>query len=314
MTDEAVCVIGIDIAKDRCDVAVLPSGEHWSSATTPEVLAQLVQRCGNARPTLMVCEATGGYEVPVVSALAAAGLPVVVVNPRQVRDFAKALGRLAKTDQIDAEVIAQFGLTVRPAVRPLKDEQTRELQGLITRHRQLVEMRVAEQNRLAQARGVVRTDIEAHIAWLSQRLHDTDRGLRAQLRATAMWRGKDDLLQSIRGVGPLTSAQCLAQLPELGRLNRREIAALAGIAPFNRDSGTLQGHRTIWGGRAAVRNALYMATLSAIRCNPRIKAHYQHLIAAGKPSKVALVACMRKLLIIMNAILKSGTPWQLQVT
>ncbi|MGH8402508.1 MAG: IS110 family transposase [Gammaproteobacteria bacterium] len=314
MSEVAFCVIGIDIAKDSCEVAVRPGTEQWSSATTPEALAQLVARCRSVRPDLMVCEATGGYEVIVVSALATAQLPVVVVNPRQVRDFAKALGRLAKTDRIDAEVIAQFGLKLRPAVRPLKDAQTRELQDLITRHRQLVQMRVAEQNRLPQARGTVRTGIEAHIAWLTARLHDTDADLHAQLRASPVWREKDDLLQSIRGVGPLTSASCLAQLPELGRLNRREIAALAGVAPFNRDSGTLKGRRTIWGGRAPVRTGLYMATLSAIRCNPRMKAHYAHLIAAGKPPKVALVACMRKLLVIMNAILKSRTPWQPQMT
>lgn len=314
MSESAFCVIGIDIAKDGCEVMVLPSMEQWSSATTPETLGELVQRCLTKQPDLMVCEATGGYEVPVVSALAAAALPVVVVNPRQVRDFAKALGRLAKTDRIDARVIAEFGLKVRPEVRPLKDAETRALQSLLARHRQLIEMRVAEQNRLDQTVGKVRAGIQAHIAYLNACLRDTDQDLHNQLRESSVWREKDDLLQSIRGVGPVTSAQCLAQLPELGRLNRREIAALAGVAPFNRDSGTLQGHRAIWGGRAPVRSALYMATLSAIRCNPSIKAHYAHLRAHGKPPKVALVACMRKLLVTMNAILKSGTPWQPQMT
>ena len=275
------------------------------------------------QPNLLVCEATGGYAVPVVSALAAAALPVVVVNPRQIRDFAKALGRLAKTDRIDAAVIAEFGLKVRPAIRPLKNDAARALQSLLARHRQLVEMRVTEQNRLAQSRGRVRTGIEAHIAYLAACLRDTDRDLHDRLRASPVWREKDDLLQSIRGVGPSTSAQCLAQLPELGRLNRREIAALAGVAPFNRDSGTLQGHRTVWGGRAPVRclsacdaqaGALYLATLSAVRCNPVIRAHYQPLRDTGKPPKVAWVACMRKLLVIMNAILKTKTPWRFQTT
>ena len=314
MSESEFCVIGIDIAKDSCELAVLPGAERWSSATAPEALGELVQRCRVRQPNLLVCEATGGYEVPVVSALAAAALPVVVVNPRQIRDFAKALGRLAKTDRIDAAVIAEFGLKVRPAIRPLKNDEARALQSLLARHRQLVEMRVTEQNRLAQSRGRVRTGIEAHIAYLAACLRDTDRDLHDRLRESPVWREKDDLLQSICGVGPLTSAQCLAQLPELGRLNRREIAALAGVAPFNRDSGTLQGHRTVWGGRAPVRCALYMATLSAVRCNPVIRAHYQHLRDTGKPPKVALVACMRKLLVIMNAILKTKTPWRFQTT
>lgn len=314
MSESAFGVIGIDIAKDGCEVMVLPSAEHWSSATTSAALGALAQRCAATQPDLMVCEATGGYEVAVVSALAAAALPVVVVNPRQVRDFARALGRLAKTDRIDARGIAEFGLKVRPEIRPLKDAETRALQSLLARHRQLIEMRVAEQNRLGQTAGKVRAGIQAHIAYLNACLRDTDRDLHNQLRQSPVWREKDDLLQSVRGVGSLTSAQCLAQLPELGRLNRREIAALVGIAPFNRDSGTLRGHRAIWGGRAPVGSALYMATLSAIRYNPPIKAHYAHLLARGKPPKVALVACMRKLLVTMNAILKSGTPWQPQMT
>lgn len=312
MSEKALCVIGIDIAKESCEVAVLPQRAHWSSGVTPAALAALIERCRDLEPNLIVCEATGGYELPVVSALAAAALPVVVVNPRQVRDFAKATGTLAKTDRLDAEVIARFGLAVRPAIRALPDAETRELQAYVVRHRQLIEMLVAEQNRLAQVQGMVRINIQAHIVWLKQCLHDTDQQLRKRLRASPVWRVQDDLLQSIPGVGPLTSTHCLAQLPELGRLNRREIAALVGLAPFNRDSGTLAGHRTIWGGRARVRNALYMATLSAIRCNPTIKPHYQHLIASGKPPKVALIACMRKLLVIMNAMLKNQTHWQPQ--
>lgn len=312
MSENALCVIGVDIAKDSCEVAVQPSGEHWSSATVPEALTRMVARCREAHPDLIVCEATGGYEVPLVSALAAAGLPVVVVNPRQVRDFAKATGQLAKTDRIDAAVIAQFGVALRPAVRPLPQAETRELQGYLARHRQLIEMLVAEQNRLPLAAGVVRADIHAHIAWLKQRLHDTDQHLQERLRASPVWREQDDLLQSIPGIGPITSAHCLAQLPELGHLTRREIAALVGLAPFNRDSGTLTGHRTIWGGRRSVRNALYMATVSAIRCNPIIRTCYRHLTDQGKPPKVALVACMRKLLVIMNAMLKTQTSWQAQ--
>lgn len=313
MSEKSFCVIGLDVAKGSCEVAVLPGGEHWSNETESESLTALVHRCQALCPDLMVCEATGGYEVPVVSALAAANLPIVVVNARQVRDFAKAAGRLAKTDRIDAEVIAQFGQRLRPAVRPLPEPATRELQGWLARHRQLVEMLVAEQNRLGLATGVVRADIQAHIAWLKQRLHDTDQHLREQLENSPVWRARDELLQSIPGVGPLTSASCLVQLPELGRLNRREIAALVGVAPFNRDSGTLQGRRTIWGGRAAVRRTLYMATLSAVRCNPVIRACYHRLTTLHKPPKVALVACMRKLLTIMNAMLKSHTPWQPQI-
>lgn len=312
MSDKAFCVIGIDMARDSCEVAVIPGPARWRSASTPGALIELVSQCREQRPDLIVCEATGGYEVPAVSALAAAGLPVVVVNPRQVRDFARATGVLAKTDRLDAEVIARFGSAVRPPVRPLAQAETRELQAYLARHRQLIEMLVAEQNRLPHAQGAVRADIQAHITWLKQRLHDTDQQLNERLRASPVWRAQDDLLQSIPGVGPLTSAHCLAQLPELGHLNRREIAALAGLAPFSRDSGTLAGHRTIWGGRRSVRNALYMATVSAIRCNPTIKPCYQHLIASGKPPKVALVACMRKLLTIMNAMLKTQTPWQAQ--
>lgn len=312
MSEKAFCVIGIDVAKESCEVAVLPERTHWSSRVTPTALTALTERCWDLRPDLIVCEATGGYELPVVSALAAAALPIVVVNPRQVRDFAKATGTLAKTDRLDAEVIARFGLAVRPPVRALPEAETRELQAYLARHRQLVEMLVAEQNRLPQAQGTVQANIQAHIAWLKQCLQDTDQQLRERLRASPAWREQDDLLQSIPGVGPLTSAHCLAQLPELGRLNRREIAALVGLAPFNRDSGTLAGHRSIWGGRACVRNALYMATVSAIRCNPTIRPCYQHLIASGKPPKVALVACMRKLLVTMNAMLKTQTLWQAQ--
>jgi transposase len=308
-TSSSFTVVGIDVAKSRCDVAVVPSLVRFSISNADE----LVERCAELKPDLIVAEATGGFEAPMVSALAAAGLPIVVVNPRQVRDFAKAIGRLAKTDRIDAEVIARFGAAVKPALRPLKDVDTRELEAWVNRHRELTQMLVAEKHRLAMTVPALRAELKAHIRWLEKRLTDTDQRLRDKLRESEIWRAKDDLLTSIPGIGMTTSSRCLASLPELGRLNRREIAALVGLAPFNRDSGTLRGRRCVWGGRAAVREALYMATLAATRCNPEIRAFYRRLRDAGKPPKVALVACMRKLLTIMNAMLKHGTPWQSQL-
>ncbi|MGH6717503.1 MAG: IS110 family transposase [Bradyrhizobium sp.] len=302
-------VIGIDIAKARCDVAVVPDLKQFSV----DEPAELVRRCAALKPDLIVAEATGGLEVPIASALAAAKLPILVVNPRQVRDFAKAIGRLAKTDRIDAEVIARFGAALKPEPRPLKGTETRELEAWINRHRELTQMLVAERHRLSQTVPALHSELKAHIRWLEKRLTDTDRRMRDKLRASAVWRAKDELLTSIPGVGAMTSSRCLASLPELGQLNRREITSLVGLAPFNRDSGTLRGRRCVWGGRAAVREALYMATLTATRCNPEIRVFYRRLRAAGKPPKVALVACMRKLLTIMNAMLKHDTPWQSQI-
>ena len=260
-------------------------------------------------PSLVVLEATGGLEAPLTGALAEAGLPVVVVNPRQVRDFAKATGKLAKTDAIDAHVLAHFADAVRPTPRPLPDAQTQAIAALLARRRQMVAMLTAEKNRFRTANVVVREDILQHITWLKKRLSKLDTDLRETLRQSPIWREKDNLLQSVPGVGPVLSLTLLAQLPELGTLSRRQIAALVGVAPLNRDSGTLQGKRTVWGGRATVRTALYMGALVASRWNPVLRSFYHRLCAAGKPKKVALTACMRKMLTILNAMLKHRTPW-----
>jgi len=264
------------------------------------------------QPTLIVLEATGGLERLVTSALATAGLPVVVVNPRQARDFARATGQLAKTDALDARALAHFADVIRPTPRPLPDAQTQELRGLLGRRQQLIVMRTAEQNRLAGASGRLNQDIEAHIAWLNARIATLDDDLETMLRASPLWRENDDLLQSVPGIGPVCARTFLLELPELGTLTRQQIAALVGVAPLNCDSGTLRGRRTIWGGRAHVRTVLYMGTLVATRFNPQIKAFYQRLLAAGKIKKVALTACMHKLVTILNAMLKHRTSWKAQ--
>jgi transposase len=305
--------IGIDVSKARLDIAVRPGTESWTAVPDEAGLRALAERLTALAPALIVLEATGGLEAPVVSALAAAELPVVVVNPRQVRDFAKALGRLAKTDPLDAEVLARFGEAVRPEPRPLKDAQAQELDALLTRREQLVRMLAAEKNRLGQARGRVKRDIAAHIRWLEKRLTEVERQLQHLIEASPLWRAQEDLLRSVPGVGPVFLLALLADLPELGRLNRRQIAALAGVAPFNRDSGRFRGSRAIWGGRARLRSLLYMATLAAVRSNPPIRTFYQRLRAAGKKPKVALTACMRKLLTILNAMVRSGTRWNPQL-
>ena len=257
----------------------------------------------------MLLEATGGLEVPLVSALAAAALPVVVVNPRQVRDFARATGKLAKTDALDAQVLAHFAEAVRPPVRPLRDADTQELNSLTTRRNQLMTMLVAEKNRLRRASHSVRPGIQSHIMWLEQELNDLDKDLRTTLRRSPVWREKDDLLRSVPGVGEQLSLSLLAYLPELGTLDRKQIAALVGVAPFNRDSGPRRGKRSIWGGRTRVRAVLYMGALVASRYNPILRVFYQRLLAAGKPKKLALTACMRKLLTILNAMVKTGQHW-----
>ena len=261
-------------------------------------------------PALVLLEASGGLELPLVAALAAAALPVVVVNPRQVRDFARATGTLAKTDALDAAILAHFADAVRPSVRPLRDAETQVLNSLTARRHQVMTMLVSEKNRLSTAISAVRPRIEAHIVWLEQELDDLDEGLRQTLRRSPVWREKDDLLRTVPGVGEQLSLTLLAYLPELGTLDRRQVAALVGVAPFNRDSGTLRGKRAVWGGRSRVRAALYMGTLSATRYNPIIRDFYQRLLTAGKPKKVALVACMRKLLVILNSILRHRSPWR----
>jgi transposase len=269
----------------------------------------LVKRLSENRPALIVLEATGGVERAVTRALASAELPVVVVNPRQVRDFAKATGQLAKTDRIDALVLARFAEAVRPAVRPLPDELTIELRALIARRRQITEMIVAERNRLSPASKAVRKRIEAHIRWLESELDRADQDLDQSIRQSPIWQENQELLQSVPGIGPVISRTLLAELPELGQLNRKQMAALVGIAPLNRDSGTMRGRRTIWGGRASVRAVLYMAALVASKRNAIIRAFYQRLRTAGKAPKVALVACMRKLLTILNSMIKHKTRW-----
>jgi transposase len=274
-----------------------------------EGISQLVVKVQQFSPVMIIMEATGGYEAASATALAVAGLPVAVINPRQARDFAKSMGRLAKTDRIDAGVLARFGEAVRPEPRKLSDEQTVQLQAQMVRRRQLLEMLVAEKNRVSLSHASVRPRLIEHIAWLENELSDIDQDLREQLQKSPIWHEKDDLPRSVPGVGAVTSTTLLAELPELGQLNRKKIAALVGVAPYNCDSGKMHGKRAIWGGRAAVRTALYMATLAATRFNAVIRAHYKHLKDEGKPSKVALVACMRKLLTILNAIIHSGIAW-----
>lgn len=304
--------VGIDVSKSTLDVALVPDDRVWQVERSESGIASLIEDLRGSSVNLIVLEATGGMETSLVAALAAVRLPVVVVNPRQARAFARATGRLAKTDAIDARLLACLGQTLNPEVRPLKDEQTRELEGLLTRRRQLIDMLTMEKNRLEAAPARVRRDIAAHIDWLTKRLKDVDGELQGAIEANEAFRLKDDILRSAPGAGPVLSVTLLAAVPELGRLNRREIAALVGVAPLNRDSGAFRGTRRIWGGRAAVRTVLYMATISAIRCNPAIRAFHARLRAAGKPPKVAITACMRKFLTILNAMIRSNTPWQLQ--
>jgi transposase len=302
--------VGIDVSKSRLDVAWRPDNAFLSFDNADKGLKQLLNRLrGMESPPLIIIEATGGLEIPIVAALAEAELPVVVVNPRQVRDFAKATGQLAKTDSLDAHVLAWFGEAVQPEVRPLKDEQTQALAALVSRRRQLIDMLTAEKNRLQGAAKPIRKDIKHHIAWLEKRLKEVDKGLNDAIKQSPLWRKYDEIIRSAPGAGPTLSRTLLSNLPELGQLNRREIAALVGVAPFSRDSGTLRGRRTIWGGRAEIRAVLYMSTLAAIRANPVIKSFYQRLRTAGKKHKVAAVACMRKFLTILNVMIKNGTHW-----
>jgi transposase len=307
MSEEAIHV-GIDVAKDTLEVAVSAS-EQYVLSNDEVGLSELVQRLGELKPERIVREATGGYEQAAVASLGLAGLPVIVVNARQVRDFAKALGRMAKTDALDAEVLRMFAERVKPAYRPLPEAHSRELEALVKRRRQILEMVVAERLRLAQAPAVVRRDIRAHITWLVKRLKDTDGQLSQALRASPLWREQEQLLRPVQGVGPVLLTSLCAGLPELGRLGRREISAWVGVAPLNCDSGRFKGKRHCWGGRADIRAVLYMAVLSARRFNPVIKAFYERLIAKGKAYKVAMTACMRKLLSILNAIVRDRSVW-----
>ena len=302
---------GIDVAKDRLDVVLRPSGEYVEAANDERGIRSVVRRLRKEHVALAVLEATGGLEQHAAAALALAGVPVAIVNPRQVRDVrGLATGKLAKTDRIDAAVLAHFAEAVRPQPRPLADEHARELSAVVLRRRQILAMTTAEANRARTAPKAVRKRIEAHLRWLRKELARIDGELEQIVKESLVWKERAALLMSVPGVGPTLSTTLLAELPELEHLDRRRLAALVGVAPLNRDSGTLRGIRTVWGGRSGVRTTLYMATLCATRHNPAIREFYGHLVASGKPKKVALTACMRKLLTILAAILRNRTPWQ----
>jgi transposase len=305
------CFVGIDVSRERLDVAVRPSDAIWAVVNDAAGIDALVTQLRDLAPLGIVLEATGGLEAPVAAALGEAGLPVAVVNPRQARDFARATGQLAKTDVLDARMLARFAEAIRPQRRPLPDAEQRRLAALVARRRQIVEMLVAERQRHGRALPAVRERVAAHIAWLEAELAGLDGDLDAAIQASPLWRARDDLLRSVPGVGPVLSRTLLAALPELGQLDRKRIAALVGVAPLTRESGRLRGRRGIWGGRAEVRRVLYMAAVVAVRCNPTVRAFHDRLVAAGKPPKVALVACMHKLLLILDALVRSGEPWRL---
>ena len=305
--------VGIDVSEDWLDVAVRPTGAAWRAAQDEDGVEQLVRQLEALRPQLIVMEASGGHERLPAAALAAAGLPVAVVNARHVRDFARPHGKLAKTDRLDAAVIAHFGEVSELQPQPPVPAEARDLAALVTRRRQLVRMRTVELQHRKQAAPVVRRGIDRTIAFLNQELEEIDEDLTRRLRESPLWRERDELLRSVPGVGPALSFVLLADLPELGALSNKQVASLVGLAPFARDSGKFRGARTCWGGRAEVRAALYMPTVTAMRCNPVIKEFYGRLVKAGKPPKVALTACMRKLLTVLNAMLRHGTPWDPQM-
>ena len=303
--------VGIDVSKDHLDVHVRPWAESFRVASDEAGISTLLARLVAVTPSLVVLEATGGYEARVAAALAHAGLPVAVVNPRQIRDFARATGQLAKTDRIDAEVTARFGEAVQPAVRPLPSEQAQALAELVTRRRQLVDMLTAELNRQRQAhQPAVQKRLQAHVSWLRREIAVLDEDITRLIRSSPVWRETENLLTSAPGIGDVTAHALIAELPELGHLDRRRIAALVGLAPFTRESGRWRGRRMIRGGRASVRRALYMATVVATRYNPTIKAIYRRLLQAGRPRKVAVIAAMRKLVTILNAMLRDRRRWQ----
>jgi transposase len=311
MDKAAPVFVGIDVSKRRLEIHLRPSGEGFTVDHDDGNVAALVERLAALAPALVVLEATGGMEVRLAAALAAAGLPVAVVNPRQVRAFARATGRLAKTDRLDAAAIAHFAEAVRPAVRPLADEATRHLQALVARRRQLLEMLVAERNRRQAADPALHGRIDAHLRWLEEALAEIEGAIDGTVRGSPIWRAKEELLLSVPGVGPVSARTLLAELPELGSLTRRQVAALVGVAPFSRDSGKMRGRRTVWGGRATLRACLYMAAVAAARgSNPAIAGFYRRLRLAGKPAKLALTACMRKLVVTLNAMLRSNIAWK----
>ena len=306
---DSLIFVGIDVSKAQLDVAIRPTGETLSVANDKAGIKALVKRLAKIQPGLVVLESTGGLERQILCAVVSAELPAVRVNPRQVRDFAKATGQLAKTDSIDAAILAHYAQAIRPQLRPLPDAVTMKLRALTARRRQLIEMIVMEKNHLATAAKAVAKDITEHIGGLEQKLQGVDTDIDGLIEQSPIWKEHEDILRSAPAIGPVTSRTLLAELPELGTLDRKQIASLVGLAPFNRDSGTLKGRRSIWGGRASVRCALYMAALVATRCNPVIGDFYKRLKAKGKPFKVALVACMHKLLTILNAMIKHKSRW-----
>jgi transposase len=307
--DKVVRFVGIDVSKDFLDVHVRPDDRQQRFAYDNDGLADLVEKLSQSPPQLIVMEATGGFEQRVVAVFAAQQLPVAVVNARRVRDFARATGQVAKTDRLDAAVLSDFAQKLQPPVRALPDESREELRGLLVRRRQMVDMITAEKNRQTTASKRIRRQIQTHIDWLQKRLIEIDDDLNSSIKSSPIWKAKDDILQSVPGIGPTTSTTMLASLPELGTLNRRAIAALVGVAPMNRDSGQWRGRRAIQGGRTSVRTTLFMCTLVATKHNPVIRSQYQRLLAAGKPKMVAVTACMRKLLTILNAMIKTNSRW-----
>jgi len=306
--------VGIDVSKARLDVSLYPENDCRTFSYDEKGMAAITEYLRKVRPAIVVLEATGGYEMLIAASLGTAGIAVALTNPRQIRDFAKATGKLAKTDSIDARVIAHFAAAIKPLPKPVSDDLAQEFKDMLLRRRQVIDMITAEKNRLGKARGTVKKHIEAHIRWLQEELDDISQRLSEMVKNSPIWREKDSKLQSIPGVGPVLSLTLLADLPELGALNRRQISALVGVAPFNRDSGKMRGKRTVWGGRSKVRAALYMSTLVATRYNPVIKEFYLRLCLAGKAKKVALTACMRKFLTIINAIIRTGTTWRIPVS
>jgi transposase len=301
--------VGIDVAKEKVDVAVRPGGERWEAANDAKGIRRLGRRLRKLGAVLVVMEATGGYETELALALTECGLPVRILNPRQVRDFAKGKGLLAKTDSLDAAILAEYAETYRPEARPLPDEEAREMAALLSRRRQLVEMMTAEKSRLEHVRGELRKRLLAHIAWLESEIERTERDLDERMRRSPLYLKEHGRLLSVPGVGNQTALSLILNLPELGTLNRKQIAALAGVAPFNKDSGRRRGKKSVWGGRANVRAVLYMAAVVASRHNQAIRACYERLCAAGKPKKLALTACMRKLLTILNAMTRDQSLW-----
>ena len=304
--------VGIDVSKSQLDVYAHPSGTSFSFAQSDIGLKELIATLRSMSPELVTMEATGGFEASAAAALTAGGIPVAVVNPRQIRNFARAIGVLAKNDNVDAKVIALFAEATKPQLRQFPDEQTKQLHELLKRRAQLVEMLAMEKNRLGMSSGAVARNIKQHVKWLSAQISDLNGDIENFIRNSPVWREKEDILKSVPGVGPVLAASILAFLPEIGKLNRRQITSLVGLAPFDRDSGYYHGRRKIWGGRSNIRSVLYMGALTATRCNPVMKAFYMRLIAKGKEPKVALTACMRKLLITLNAMHKNNTAWSLQ--